>query len=164
MENAGSLVDVLYLVSVFFHPAWVGFLLFPNKTAIEHHSCLEGADQLWISGCFVASGSCMPSAADEVWHSPKRPYSTVAVNSSWVCTEVSCPFFCHIVQLPLDGIFFLPLLCPSWDQLEPPPAPIGDQTVFSHHYVGLPRTYIVAWKMQGSLADDLYLFWVAFLW
>ena len=38
--------------------------------------------------------SCMPSAADEGWHSPKRPYSTVAVNSLWVCTEVSFPFFC----------------------------------------------------------------------
>ena len=25
----------------------------------------------------------------------KSPYSTVAVNSQWVCTEVSCPFFCH---------------------------------------------------------------------
>ena len=33
-----------------------------------------------MNGCVVASGCCMPSAADEEWHSTKRPYSTVAVH------------------------------------------------------------------------------------
>ena len=33
-----------------------------------------------MNGCVVASGCCMPSAADEEWHSTKRPYSTAAVH------------------------------------------------------------------------------------
>ena len=30
----------------------------------------------------MTSGHCWPSAADEEWYSPKRPFSTVAVNST----------------------------------------------------------------------------------
>ena len=44
----------------------------------------------------------------------------------------------------------------------PPVAPFGDQTAFSHHYSGRPRTYIVAWKTQGGLENNLYLFSVYF--
>ena len=40
-------------------------------------------------GAFVISGRCWPSAADEEWYSPKRPYSTVAVNRSELNTKVS---------------------------------------------------------------------------
>ena len=61
--------------------------------AIWHHSCLEDADQSRISGCLAASGSCMPSVVDEGWHTPRGPCSAVAVSSSSVCAEVSCPFF-----------------------------------------------------------------------
>ena len=64
-----------------------------HEKRYKSSASLEDADQSRISGCLAASGSCMPSAADEGWHSPKKPYSTVAVNTSWVCTEVSCPFF-----------------------------------------------------------------------
>ena len=53
----------------------------PNATEISHNSCLEAADQSQISGCLVASEHCLPTAADERWHSLRRPYSTVAVNS-----------------------------------------------------------------------------------
>ena len=34
------------------------------------------------SGCLVTSWRCWPSAADEEWHSPKRPSSTVAIQHS----------------------------------------------------------------------------------
>ena len=37
----------------------------------------------------MTSGRCWPSAADEEWYSPKRPSSTVAVNSSGLNTKVS---------------------------------------------------------------------------
>ena len=47
------------------------------------------ADQSQVSGCLVTSRRCLPSAADEGWHSPKRTNSTVAVNSSSVFTEAS---------------------------------------------------------------------------
>ena len=47
------------------------------------------ADQLQVSGCLVTSRCCLPSAADEEWHSSKRPNSTTAVNSLPVFTEVS---------------------------------------------------------------------------
>ena len=99
MENAGwSSRRFVPFLSIF-SPS--GFPLFLNKTAIQHHSCLEDADQSRISGCLAASGSCMPSAADKGWHSLKRPYSTVAVNSLSVCTEVSCYFFLSRLTLLL---------------------------------------------------------------
>ena len=62
---------------------------------------------LRISGYLAASGSCMPSAADKGWHFLKRPYSTVAVNSSLVCTEVSCPFFCHMQLMFSKCLLFI---------------------------------------------------------
>ena len=37
----------------------------------------------------MTSGCCLPSAANEEWYSPKRPSSTVAVNSSELNTKVS---------------------------------------------------------------------------
>ena len=51
-------------------------------------------DQSRTSGCLVISGRCWPSAADEEWHSPKRPYSTLAVNRSELNTKLSAFFFC----------------------------------------------------------------------
>ena len=66
----------------------------------------------------------------------------VAVNSSSVCTEVSSLFVNSYIL--------------------PPVTPFRDQMAFSRHYDGRPHTYIIAWKMQGGLADDLYLFSVYF--
>ena len=53
----------------------------------------------------VASGRCMPSAADKGWDFPKRPYSTVSVISLSVSTEVSPPFCnsCPITYLTLHS-------------------------------------------------------------
>ena len=43
----------------------------------------------------MTSGCCWPSAADEEWYSPKRPSSTVAVNSSEPNTKASALFLCY---------------------------------------------------------------------
>ena len=66
--------------------------VFRAKRQLTSHSALEVADQSQTSGCLVTSGRCWPSAADEEWYSPKRPSSTVAVNSSELNTKVSAPF------------------------------------------------------------------------
>ena len=42
-------------------------------------SGLKAASQSWMSGCLVASGRCLPSAAGKEFHSSIRHYSTVAV-------------------------------------------------------------------------------------
>ena len=75
---------------------------------VEAHCFGKGMAGQFLSKhvAVAASGSCMPSAADEGWHSPKRPYSTVAVNSSRVCTEVSCPFFCHVAVKQVESKTF----------------------------------------------------------
>ena len=60
---------------------------------VNRHFTLSGvADQSPTSGCLVTSGRCWPSAADEEWYSPKRPSSTVTVNSSELNTKVSAFF------------------------------------------------------------------------
>ena len=48
-----------------------------NTTAVR-----ESLTNHLTSGCLVTSGHCKPSAADEEWYSPKRPFSTVAVQCS----------------------------------------------------------------------------------
>ena len=62
--------------------------LFRAKRQLTLHSASEVASQSRTSGCLVTSGRHWPSAADEEWYSPKRPSSTVAVNSSELKTKV----------------------------------------------------------------------------
>ena len=45
------------------------------------------ADQSQLNGCLVTSGHCRPSTADEEWHFPKRPSSTVAVQHRVICMQ-----------------------------------------------------------------------------
>ena len=108
-----------------------GFSLYWTKP--QFHTTVVW-NQSWISGCLVASGRCLPSAADKGWHSPKRPYGTLAVNSF---TEISGTFLFHI-QFPLDRISFTLL----------PVAPFRDQTALSCHFGGRPCIYIVAWECR----------------
>ena len=61
-----------------------------------------------MSGCLVASGCCLPSASDEGGHSPKRPNSTVDVNSSSASTEVSTTF---LLQGPKGSRLHYTVLC-----------------------------------------------------
>ena len=61
----------------------------------------------WLLGDF---GHCWPSAADEEWHSTKRPSSTVAVNSSELNTKASA--FSLYCSFQLDGVPFLPPFAP----------------------------------------------------
>ena len=77
----------------------ISIFVFRVKQRLTSYSASEVANQSGTSGCLVTSGRCWPSAADEEWYSPKRPSSTVAINSSGLNAKVSA------------------LLCPLWDQI-----------------------------------------------
>ena len=59
-------------------------------------------ERLGQTGCLMTSGCCWSSAADEEWYSPKRPSSTVAINSSELNTWVSALF----LQLIYNASFY----------------------------------------------------------
>ena len=59
-----------------------------------------------LGGCLVSSGRSWPSAADE-WYSPKRPSSTLAVDSNELNTKVSAFSLVHFV-LDRRNCLFLP--------------------------------------------------------
>ena len=91
-RTQGGLANDFYLFSVYFTLHKPTFLCFWTKrrfntTAVWNLPTNHERVVAW----YVASGHSLPIAADEGWHSLKRPYRTVAVNSWSVFTEVSTP-------------------------------------------------------------------------
>ena len=106
-----------------------------------NHSASEVTDQSRTSGCLVTSGRCWPSAADEEWHSPKRPSSTVTVNSSGLNTKLSAfsPVYC---------IYSLPLCMPP----ATPPSVVPDADAATSLTPQTPATPSTSGKDKGTAA------------
>ena len=74
------------------HPLHELYLCISSEATINITQCFGGCRPItnkWLLGDFWTR---WPSAADEEWYSPKRPSSTVAVNSSELNTTVSAYF------------------------------------------------------------------------
>ena len=92
-KTQGGLAHDLYLSQFYFTLHKLAFLCFQTKRRFNTTAVWKMLSNHNISGCLAASGSCMPSAADEGWHSSKRPYSTASTVRQFVQRYVSCPFF-----------------------------------------------------------------------
>ena len=127
-----------------------------TKQPFNNINHLEATNQSPFSGCLIASGRYLPSAADEGSHSPKRPCSTVApIVSQFYRGKYP---FCNTFNFRYTEFLLLCLLLsPLWDQLAPPPVTpfVGpDDILLPLHWMSMHLHRCRA--MQGGPADDFY--------
>ena len=91
----GGLSDEFYFLRVFSPLRELHFICSFKR---NDNLSLEVVDQSQRRSCLVASGHCLPSAADEGWHSAKRPYSTVAVQQFVIFTAVNILFVVKFIS------------------------------------------------------------------